>query len=77
MMRTIVIAAFLCLAAAGAASAQGTPQQRAACENDANRLCAQAIPDAIAVERCLRAYSRYLSPACKREMRGATGRRRR
>jgi hypothetical protein len=75
MVKLIFFSAFLCAASAGAALAQGTMQQRAACESDANRICATAIPDAIAVERCLRANMRALSPACRREFRGKAGRR--
>lgn len=47
--------------------AQGTAQQRAACEADAHRFCDAYIPDAIAVERCLAANGPRLSTACKAE----------
>lgn len=60
-------AAFVGLFAATPASAQGTPQQRAACESDSHRLCAAEEPDALAVEDCLKAHMRALSPACRRQ----------
>jgi hypothetical protein len=55
------------LFAVSPAGAQGTDAQRAACERDAERLCSSAIPDVIAVENCLRANARALSPACRRQ----------
>jgi hypothetical protein len=51
------------------ASAQGTPQQQADCTADAFRLCNAQIPDAKAVEICLRRNYRNLSPSCKKEFR--------
>jgi hypothetical protein len=48
-----------------AATAQGTPEQRAACEGDAQRLCSQYIPDKDRITACLGQYRRYLSPACR------------
>ncbi|WP_442753382.1 hypothetical protein ACNHKD_10220 [Methylocystis sp. JAN1] len=49
------------------AMAQGTAAQQAACERDAERLCSEAIPDAIAIEKCLAANMRSLSAACRRQ----------
>lgn len=49
---------------AGEASAQGTMQQRAACEGDAFRLCRQYIPDSARIGACLRRSRAHLSPAC-------------
>ncbi|PPD44157.1 MAG: hypothetical protein CTY15_07905 [Methylocystis sp.] len=60
---------FAVLLVAGPAAAQGTEQQRAACERDAHRLCAAEEPDAIAVENCLRANMKTLSSACRRQFR--------
>ncbi|WP_457798229.1 hypothetical protein [Methylocystis sp. S23] len=54
----------------GPAMAQGTAKQRAACERDSHRLCASAEPDAIAVENCLKAHIKSLSPACRRQFGG-------
>jgi type II secretory pathway component PulL len=48
-----------------AASAQGTPAQRAACEGDAQRLCSQFIPDVDRITACLGQQRRYLSAACR------------
>jgi hypothetical protein len=68
-MRIILgLIAFTAFFAAAPASAQGTAEQRAACEADAHRLCDAYIPDAIAVERCLRGNAASLSGACRAEM---------
>jgi hypothetical protein len=48
-----------------AAAQQWTPQQRAACEPDAMRLCNQYVPDVQRVSACMSHYRRYLSPACR------------
>jgi hypothetical protein len=48
------------------AAAQGTPEQRAACEQDAYRLCSQYIPDERRTGNCLRRHRINLSPACRR-----------
>ncbi len=45
-----------CLLATHPVQAQGTQMQRAACERDSHRLCAEAEPDAIAVEKCLQQH---------------------
>src|SRR5262249_37804936 len=56
----------LALAAPSApAVAQGTPAQRAACEQDAYRLCSQYIPDERRTGNCLRRNRINLSPACR------------
>ena len=49
---------------------QWTPQQRAACEPDAMRLCQQYISDIGRVRACMSRYRRYLSPACRAEFEG-------
>jgi hypothetical protein len=46
-----------------AAAQQWTPQQRAACEPDAMRLCQQYVSDIGRVRSCMSHYRRYLSPA--------------
>jgi hypothetical protein len=47
------------------AAAQGTPDERAACSGDAQRLCGQFIPDATKTGACLARMRASLSPACK------------
>lgn len=47
------------------AAAQGTPEQRAACEQDAYRLCNEFIPDENRTASCLRRNRLRLSPACR------------
>jgi hypothetical protein len=67
MRALLSIAALFAFLAVAPAMAQGTAAQQAACERDAERLCAAEIPDAIAVERCLAANMRALSAACRRQ----------
>ena len=45
---------------------QWTPEQRAACEPDAMRLCNQYVPDVQRVTACMMHYRRYLSAACRK-----------
>ena len=49
-------------ASSPAAAQQWTPEQRAACEPDAMRLCNQYVPDVQRVSACMSHYRRYLSP---------------
>ncbi|MCC3246336.1 hypothetical protein LG047_13575 [Methylocystis sp. WRRC1] len=67
------LSALLAFFAAAPAMAQGTAEQRAACENDAYRFCEAQVPDAIAVEKCLRANMRSLSPGCRAEFGESSG----
>jgi hypothetical protein len=64
----IAVAALFTLALllpAAPASAQGTPQQRAACEDDAMRLCGQFVPDVERIKACMSRRQAQLSPACR------------
>ena len=56
------------------AAAQGTPAQRAACEQDAFRLCSQFIPDEGSTANCLRRKRMSLSPACRAVFSGKSNR---
>jgi hypothetical protein len=49
------------------AAGQGTPQQQAACQNDAFRLCGQFIPDVANITACMVKQIRSLSPGCRAE----------
>ena len=62
------------LAITGAA-AQGTPEQRAACEGDAMRVCGQYVPDVPQITACMRRNCGSLSARCRAAMR--CGKRRR
>lgn len=62
----LVLLSFGVLAAAPA-QAQGTAKQRAACERDAHKFCAAEQPDALAVEKCLKANFKSLSASCRRQ----------
>jgi len=73
-LNTIKTGIALSLLAAGlagpfcsAALAQGTAQERSACEGDAFRFCLGDIPDVPKIEACLRAHERELTPACRDE----------
>jgi len=46
-------------------AAQGTPEQRAACQGDAQRLCGQFIPDVDRITACMTQNRRYLSRGCR------------
>lgn len=59
------------IAAAPASAAKGTARQRAACTDDAYRLCEKAVPDEAAVAHCLRANIGSVSPACRAQILGA------
>jgi len=50
---------------AAPANAQPTPAQRQACEQDAFRLCQEAIPDERRVRQCLVRNMRRLNPTCR------------
>jgi hypothetical protein len=47
------------------AAAQGTPQQRAACEEEARWLCSNYIPDVDAITACMVRNRHLLSPRCR------------
>ena len=52
-------------AAALPAFAQGTAEQKAACEADAFKFCGSDIPDPAKIEACLRAKLSQISPTCR------------
>ena len=56
------------------AEAQPTPAQRQACEQDAYRLCQDAIPDEQRVRQCLVRNMRRLTPACRNAFHRKRGR---
>ncbi len=64
-IRLSVLSALL---VAGPSFAQGTAAQKEACENDAYRFCQVHVPDAIAIESCLRANAGAISGACRAEL---------
>jgi len=70
------LSALLALLSAAPAMAQGTASQRAACEGDAYKFCEAQVPDAIAVEKCLRGNAGSLSAACRAEMGLSEGKKR-
>jgi len=57
------------------AAAQGSPQQRAACEGDAMRLCGAHVPDVQKITACMSRNRRSLSAACRAVFDGGSKRR--
>jgi hypothetical protein len=49
------------------AAAQGTPEQRAACEGDAMRLCGQ-YSDVNQIKTCMQRQRAHVSPRCRAAM---------
>jgi hypothetical protein len=47
------------------AGAQGTPEQRQACQPDAMRLCSEFVPDVDRIIACMNKNRIRLSPACR------------
>ena len=66
-----LLALALSFAISPAAAQQWTPQQRAACEPDAMRLCNQYVPDVQRTSACMSHYRRYVSPACRAVLYGS------
>jgi hypothetical protein len=62
---TALLGLALTFASSPAVAQQWSPEQRAACEPDAMRLCQQYVPDIGRVRACMIHYRRYLSPACR------------
>jgi hypothetical protein len=65
----------LTFASSPAAAQQWSPEQRAACEPDAMRLCQPYFPDVNNVRACMAHYRRYLSPACRAVFEGGARKR--
>jgi hypothetical protein len=51
--------------AAAPAAAQGTPEQRQACQPDAMRLCSEFVPDVDRITACMIKNRIRLSPVCR------------
>jgi hypothetical protein len=72
IMTVAALLAFALMAAGTLpAAAQGTPEQRAACEGDAMRLCGNYVPDVQRITACMRAKRSQLSPRCRAHFGGA------
>ncbi|MGJ0509896.1 MAG: cysteine rich repeat-containing protein [Methylocystis sp.] len=64
-MRRMFLALPILTLLAPPAFAQGTPEQRQACKDDAYKFCPYDVPDPDKVEACLRKYIRSISAACR------------
>lgn len=60
-----VIAAIVFLGMIFPAYAATREQETAACQDDANRLCSEYIPDEDAIAACMRQHLQKLTPACR------------
>ncbi|MBX9710956.1 MAG: cysteine rich repeat-containing protein [Xanthobacteraceae bacterium] len=70
MLRTVLIAAFLC--ASGAAFSQNlTAEQRAACMGDYQKYCQGVTPGGGRIIACLSAAGDKLTPDCKKVLSAA------
>jgi hypothetical protein len=68
-MRLLSACAFLLICAISTdAAARGTARQRSACTDDAYKFCERYVPDAAAVETCLKSNFAGLSRACKAQI---------
>ncbi len=70
MRGSIGLAVLFVLLLSAPAFAVGTAEQRARCNDDAFKFCNEYVPDAYAVEKCLRGHLSGLSPACRAEFTG-------
>jgi hypothetical protein len=61
----MAVLAFMALLAPARVAAQGTPQQRAACEDEARWLCSNYVPDQDQVTACMVRNLHSLSPRCR------------
>jgi hypothetical protein len=68
MLKLIAFAFAMTVAGLATPAFAYTPEEQAACQDDAFRLCGHAIPDVERVRVCLVGYYRLrkLSPACHR-----------
>lgn len=64
----LALALALLPALAGAAHAQGTPEQRSACTPEVFRLCNTDVPNVGDITECLVRKRAKLSPACRAAM---------
>jgi hypothetical protein len=58
-----------------AAAQDWTPEQRAACEGDAMRLCGDFAPDVQLITACMQSKRSQLTPACRAQFGGKKKRR--
>jgi hypothetical protein len=53
------------LVTVGKSQAEGTPEQRWACEQDAFKFCGNEIPNVPRITACMTKNIKKLSPACR------------
>jgi hypothetical protein len=59
------IATCVVVTLSGPGQAQGTPEQRWACEQDAFKFCGNEIPNVPRITTCMSKNIKKLSPACR------------
>ena len=67
MRKFALIAFVLTVVTLSAPASAYTQEAQQACQDDAFRLCNDAIPDEQKVKACFMANMRRLSPACRRQ----------
>ncbi|QGM98319.1 hypothetical protein [Methylocystis parvus] len=65
MRKSLPLTAVLSALLVGSAFAQGTPEQRRACKDDAYKYCPYDVPNPQKTEACLRKYMQALSAGCR------------
>ena len=61
----IVTVGIVTVAVAEKSQAQGTPEQRWACQQDAFKFCSGEIPNVPRITACMTKNVKKLSPACR------------
>jgi hypothetical protein len=66
MPKVFAFAFLLSLVGFAGGAPAATPEEQAACQDDAFKFCQDLIPDEDKVKACLIANRRKLSPACRK-----------
>jgi hypothetical protein len=64
-LAAITIGVLVTVALVGKSQAEGTPEQRWACEQDAFKFCGSEIPNVPRITTCMTKNIKKLSPACR------------
>jgi hypothetical protein len=65
MQKVIAFAFLLSLAGFAGSASAATPEEQAACQDDAFKFCNDAVPDEEKVKACLIQNRSKLTPACR------------
>jgi hypothetical protein len=64
-LAAITIGVLVTVALIGKSQAEGTPEQRWACEQDAFKFCGNEIPNVPRITACMTKNIKKLNPACR------------